>query len=115
MLLPWLMFTDRYINRGAYSPQRERLLKISMKLSSSWRLPNYYLNGSLFISQDPKKTIAPTLKITTRQIAKKVALGEPKPQMVLELFATPEPRLCLSEDVPEYDATEIKSSCDLGA
>lgn len=32
MLLPRLVFVDGYMNTGAYSPQKERLLKINVKL-----------------------------------------------------------------------------------
>lgn len=41
--------------------------------------------------------------------------GEPKLQTVLELSAVPGPRLCLHEDVLEYDPEEIKPCSDLGA
>lgn len=48
------------------------------------------------------------------QIAKEAALGEPKPQAVLELSAVRKPPLWLHKDAPEHDPAEIKSCSDLG-
>lgn len=112
MLLPQLLFTDRYINRVAC--HRGKDIKINMKLSSFCRLSAWRLNWQWYTDEYTKKSKVTKHKVTCKSIYQRESSWETQvPDHPRNICYFQHPILSWKNG-PEYNQSEITNIFPVG-